>query len=188
MVLQASTPLIWLANKISFVIARLYRCLPHEKRKKFRLRCHQTIFKTPSRLLCAVLYLSVCLALLLYKDEIIEKSAAFWFDIIFFSFVVPCVKMGWRGVVGHQLFDKMSGMNKLLAGLSFVISLVLLSESNMYMAEKIMENVGIRRSGVVVQFDDGYHGFVGMAFLDKFTPSAEGGWSISFSGLCAKNR
>lgn len=51
-----------------------------------------------------------------------------------------------------------------------------------------MENSGVRRSGVVVQFDDGYHGFVGMAFLDKFTPSAEGGWSISFSGLCAKNR
>lgn len=44
--------------------------------------------------------------------------------------------MGWRGVVGHRLFDKISGMNKLLAGLSFVIPLVLLSESNMYIAEK----------------------------------------------------
>lgn len=154
------------------------------------MRCHETIFKTPSRFLCVILYLSVCLVLLSYKGEIIEKSAAFWFDVILFSFVVPCVKMAWRGVVGHRLFRGMSGMNKLLAGLSFIVSLVLLSESSTYVSEKIMETVGIRKSGAVVQFDDGYHGFIGMAFMDKSALPAEGGGggSISAPGLCAKDR
>lgn len=189
-ILQVSTPLIWLANKITYAITRLYRFLPREKRKKLRLRSRGTIFKTPSRLFCVIIYLFFCLLVLLHREEAIDELGYFWFDVVFFSFVVPCIKMGWRGVAGHGLFLRMPGVNKLLIGLFVVVLLVLISESNTYVSEKIMESVGIRRSEVVVQFDDAYHGFIGRALLDKSVFSTEKGegFSISAPGLCAERR